>query len=395
MSSPLVSESTSRPRRSRRFLLIGFAAALVAVVFAFAYAPRSSSKDSTAPKVVTIPVSVGQAEQRDVPVWVSAIGTVQPLNVVTVKTRVDGQLDKVAFTEGQMVKAGDVLAQIDSRPFQAALDQAQANMRRDDAQRANAELDLQRYAKLSRLQVVPQQQLDAQKAQAQSLLASVASDRGAVDNARLQLGFTRISAPISGRVGQRLVDQGSQVHASDTTGLVTITQLQPITVTFQVPQDVLPEVMQAQAAGPAKVVVSTRDGSRHLADGALVFVDSQVDAGTGQILLKAQFTNEDRMLWPGEFVAARLLLRVQPQAVVVPSRAVQRDQNGTYVYVVDADHAAQSRPVKLGVANGDQQVVEQGIHVGDTVVLDGQSQLTPGTKVNIVPTGTAAAGASS
>lgn len=364
------------------------------VVFAFVYAPRSSGEANTTPKVATIPVSVGQAEQRDVPVWVSAIGTVQPLNVVTVKTRVDGQLDKVAFTEGQMVKAGDVLAQIDSRPFQAALDQAQANMRRDDAQRANAELDLQRYAKLSSLQVVPQQQLDAQKAQAQSLLASVASDRGAVDSARLQMGFTRITAPISGRVGQRLVDQGSQVHASDTTGLVTITQLQPITVTFQVPQDVLPEVMQAQAAGQAKVVASTRDGSRHLADGELVFVDSQVDAGTGQILLKAQFTNENRMLWPGEFVAARLLLRVQPQAVVVPSRAVQRDQNGAYVYVVDADHAAQSRPVKLGVANGDQQVVEQGIHVGDTVVLDGQSQLTPGAKVNVVQPG-AAAGASS
>ncbi|WP_132145109.1 efflux RND transporter periplasmic adaptor subunit [Luteibacter rhizovicinus] len=393
MSSLPVSNPV-RPRRSRRFIVAGSAAVLIAIALAFVYASRSQGAEPPGPKVASVPVSVGQAEQRDMPVWVSAIGTVQPLNVVTVKTRVDGQLDKVAFTEGQMVKAGDLLAEIDPRPFQATVDQAQANLHKDDAQRANAELDLQRYAKLSSLQVVPAQQLDAQKAQAQSLLASVASDRGAVDGARLQLGFTRITAPIGGRVGQRLVDQGSQVHATDTTGLVTITQIQPITVTFQVPQDVLPEVMDAQAAGQARVSVSTRDGSRHLADGALVFVDSQVDAGTGQIMLKAQFVNEDRSLWPGEFVAARLLLRVQPHAVVVPSRAVQRDQNGAYVYVVDAQHAAQSRPVRLGVANGDLQVVEEGIRVGDTVVLDGQSLLTPGAKVNIVPSSAVATGAS-
>jgi membrane fusion protein, multidrug efflux system len=385
MSSRATSESTKSSRRLRPLITVGAGAALVAVILIAAWSQRSRSAVPPASKVAEIPVSVAHAAQRDVPVWISSIGTVQPLNVVTVKTRVDGQLDRIAFAEGQMVKAGDMLAQIDPRPFQAALEQAQANLHKDDAQRANAELDLQRYAKLSSLQVVSAQTLDAQRAQANSLAASVAADRGAEDSARLQLGFTRIVAPVSGRAGQRLVDQGSQVHATDTNGLVTITQIQPITVTFEVPQDVLPEVMRAQAAGPVKVTVSTRDGSQHLADGDLVFVDSQVDAGTGQIMLKAQFTNQDRALWPGEFVAARLLLRVEPQAVVVPSQAVQRAQEGAYVYVVDADGLAQSHAVSLGVADGDLQIVTRGIQVGDTVVVNGQSQLTPGAKVSVEP----------
>ncbi|WP_064504871.1 efflux RND transporter periplasmic adaptor subunit [Frateuria defendens] len=356
--------------------------ALAALVPALFYVQRSKAKAPASTPPPAVPVSVGQAGRRDVPEWARGLGTVQALNVVTVKSRVDGQLDRIAFVEGQMVKAGDLLAQIDPRPFQVALAQAEANQRKDDAQRANAQTDLKRYAELAKMQVVPAQQLDAQQAQAQSLLATVAADRSAADNARLQLGFTRIVAPISGRVGQRLVDQGSQVHASDTTGLVTITQLEPITVTFLVPQDALPAVMRAGRAGAARVEVDTRDGRLHLADGTLVYVDSQVDPASGQILLKAQFANADHALWPGELVSARLLLQVHPQAVVVPAQAVQRDQNGAYLYVVGAGRTAQPRPVRLGPADGGTQVIESGVSAGDTVVLDGQSRLTAGSRVS-------------
>ncbi|KAF1004643.1 MAG: Multidrug resistance protein MdtA [Luteibacter sp.] len=337
------------------------------------------------PSPTTALVRTAPASRRDMPHWVSGIGTVTPLNVVAVKARVDGQLDRVAFTEGQMVKAGDLLAEIDPRPYRAALAQAKATVSRDDAQRRNAELDLQRYRKLSSLQVVPRQQLDAQKAQAESLLASVAADRGAADAAELNLSFTRITAPIAGRVAQRLVDQGAQVHASDATGLVTVTQIEPITVTFPVSQDLLADVTRAQGDGELAVLAMTRDGSATLANGRLVFIDSQVSAATGQVLLKAQFDNHDHALWPGAFVAAKLLLSTQAQAVTIPSQALQRDQTGDFVYVVDGDGRVTSRRVHAGWQSDGYTAVDEGVQAGERVVVEGQTDLQPGMHVTERP----------
>jgi multidrug efflux system membrane fusion protein len=361
------------------------AAAVCVIVAGLVFWHFHAAAPSAAPRPATVPVTASATMRRDMPVWIDGIGTVQPLNVVNVMSRVDGQLDRVAFTEGQMVKAGDLLAEVDPRPFQAALDQAQATTRKDAAQHANALLDLERYRTLSSLQVVPRQQLDTQKAQADSLLATVAADQSAAENARLQLSYTRISAPLSGRVGQRLVDQGSQVHASDTTGLVTITQIEPITVAFSVPQDALPDLVAAQKAAALKVLATSRDGSTALATGTLVFIDSQVAAGTGQILLKAQFDNADHALWPGAFVAARLLLRTDRAALVVPSGALQSDQQGSYVYVIDAAQSVQIRRVTPGVSDAQYTEISQGLADGERIVVDGQANLSPGSHVVAKP----------
>jgi multidrug efflux system membrane fusion protein len=348
-------------------------------------------RPSAKPVVRSVSVSTMAVTHRDMPTWIAGVGTVTPLNVVVVKSRVDGQLDKVAFEEGQMVAAGDVLARIDPRPFQASLVQAEAATRRDAAQHANAELDLARFEKLSSLQVVPRQQLDAQRAQTEALLATVAADRGAVDAARLNLSFTRITAPISGRVGQRLVDEGAQVHASDTTGLVTITQIEPIDVAFSISQDMLTPLVMAQRQGPLTVTASARDGSVQLATGHLVFVDSQVAPGTGQVLVKARFDNHDHALWPGAFVAAKLLLSTQQGALVVPSRSVERDETGSFVYVVDAGHVARLRRVDTGVDADGFTVIAKGLSAGEKVVVDGQGNLLPDSSVDDRASGAPAA----
>ncbi|UPG96295.1 efflux RND transporter periplasmic adaptor subunit [Luteibacter aegosomatissinici] len=326
-------------------------------------------------------VTTVAAARRDMPRWIAGVGTVTPLNEVMVKARVDGQLDRIAFQEGQMVNAGDLLAEIDPRPYQAALVQAEAAAKRDEAQRRNAELDLSRYQKLSTLQVVPRQQLDSQKAQAESLLATVAADRGAADAARLNVAFTRITAPMAGRVGQRLMDQGAQVHAADTTGIVTVTQIEPITVVFPVSQDLLADVVAAERLRPVHVEATARDGSAVLGRGTLTFVDSQVAASTGQVLLKAQFENHDHALWPGAFVAARLLLDTQAQVITVPSQAVQRDQAGDFVYVVDASHVARQRRITTGLDAEGYTVITRGVAEGERVIVEGQGDIQPGVRV--------------
>lgn len=353
---------------------------LLVGIGAFALVGRSGQPAATtvAPPATVTTVA---AARRDMPRWVAGVGTVTPLNEVMVKARVDGQLDRVAFQEGQMVNAGDLLAEIDARPYQAALVQAEAAAKRDDAQRRNAELDLSRYQKLSTLQVVPRQQLDAQKAQAESLLATVAADRGAVDAARLNVGFTRITAPIAGRVGQRLVDQGAQVHAADTTGIVMVTQIEPITVVFPVSQDLLADVVVAQRSRQLLVEATARDGSAVLGRGTLTFVDSQVSASTGQVLLKAQFENHDHALWPGAFVAARLLLDTQAQVITVPSQAVQRDQSGDFVYVVDQAHMARQRRVSTGLDADGFTVITHGVAAGERIIVEGQGDIQPGVRV--------------
>jgi multidrug efflux system membrane fusion protein len=328
-----------------------------------------------------VPVTEGRVETRDVPIWLSGIGSVQPLNAVTVKVRVDGQLDRVAFTEGQDVRKGDVLAQIDPRSFRAQLKQAQANKSKDEAQFANARLDLERSTRLEAKGAASKQSLDTQQAQVAALGATVEADQAAIEMAQLQLEFSTITAPLSGRTGLRLVDPGTVVHASDANGIVTITQMQPIAVMFSVSQDELPDVLAAMGGGDPVVVAYTRGGERPLATGKLVFVDSQVDQGSGHVKLKALFDNTDRALWPGEFVDARVQVATINAATVVPAKAVERGQNGTYVFRIKPDDTVEVCPVTVRHVTEGIAIIAEGLAPGDRIVVDGQYRLQPGAHV--------------
>jgi multidrug efflux system membrane fusion protein len=328
-----------------------------------------------------VPVTEGRVETRDVPIWLSGIGSVQPLNAVTVKVRVDGQLDRVAFTEGQDVRKGDVLAQIDPRSFRAQLKQAQANKSKDEAQFANARLDLERSTRLEAKGAASKQSLDTQQAQVAALGATVEADQAAIEMAQLQLEFSTITAPLSGRTGLRLVDPGTVVHASDANGIVTITQMQPIAVMFSVSQDELPDVLAAMGGGDPVVVAYTRGGERPLATGKLVFVDSQVDQVSGHVKLKALFDNTDRALWPGEFVDARVQVATINAATVVPAKAVERGQNGTYVFRIKPDDTVEVCPVTVRHVTEGIAIIAEGLAPGDRIVVDGQYRLQPGAHV--------------
>ena len=328
-----------------------------------------------------IPVVDGQVEARDVPIWLSGIGSVQPLNAVTVKVRVDGQLERVAFIEGQDVRAGDLLAQIDARLYRAQLKQAQASKVKDEAQRENIKLDLARYSKLETSGVTPVRNVEALKAQLAGLEATVEADQAQIAMAQLQLDFTTVTAPIDGRVGLKLVDAGSIVHASDANGLVTVTQMQPIAAVFTLSQDELPEVLAAMAEGDVAVIAYTRAGDKELARGKLVFIDSQVDQSTGQVKLKALFDNRDRALWPGEFIAARLLVKTIRNAVVVPARAVQRGQSGSYAFRIKADSTVEVQPVTVAAVSEGIAIVATGLSAGERIVVDGQYRLQAGSRV--------------
>ena len=346
------------------------------------HGPRESATSAT-----FVPIDAGPAITRSMPIWLSGIGSVQPIDMVTVKIRVDGQLNRVAFTEGQDVRAGDVLAQIDPRPFQAQLNQALANQAKDQAQLANARLDLGRASKLAIMGAGTAQNADTQKAQVAQLEAVVQADQAVVDTARLNLDFCTVTSPLTGRVGMRLVDPGAIVHASDSNGLVTVTQMQPISVLFSLPQDDLPEILANQALGGLPVAVDTRDGARHLSDGSLVFIDSQVDQASGQVRLKANFANADRTLWPGEFVTVRVKVRTDHTATVVPDRALQRGENGPYLYLVQPDHTVVARRVNSGPSVDGFTEILSGIAPGEIVVFDGQSRLAPGIRVALGQSG--------
>ncbi|HWK46314.1 MAG TPA: efflux RND transporter periplasmic adaptor subunit [Stellaceae bacterium] len=340
---------------------------------------------AAAPGAASVPVIAGAATMRDLPVWLSGIGTVTPLNAVDVKVRVDGQLQSVAFTEGQEVAAGQLLAQIDARPYQASLAQAQANRQRDLAQFANAQQEVARASKLMNAGAGTSQNFDTMKAQQAALQATLDADQAAIDSARLNLEFTRIVSPLAGRVGLRQIDPGSIVHASDAAGLVTITEMAPIAVLFSLPQDELAAVAEGQRDGALPVAVDTRDGAKHIADGQLVFINSSVDQTNGQIQLKAVFDNPDRALWPGEFVSARVLVRTDRDATVVPAQAVQTGQNGLYVYALKPDDTVAPQPVTTGPTVTGFTEIRSGLAPGQRVVLDGQSRLAPGTHVTIAP----------
>jgi membrane fusion protein, multidrug efflux system len=360
------------------------ASAIVALgAFGFWYQIRSEAKSVPRAAAPPIPVTATSARLRDVPVLLDGLGTVTPFNRVVVHVRVDGELQKVNFNEGQNVKQGDLLAQIDPRPFQAQLDQARATEARDEAQLANAKLNLDRDTALVAKDYATRQTVDNEKAQVAQLQATVRADQAAVESAQTQLDYTTIVSPLDGRTGLRLIDRGNIVHASDPGGLVLITQVHPIAVLFALPEDHLQEITAAMKEAPPKVFAYSRDDKTRVAEGTLVLIDNQIDTSTGMVRLKAVFPNNDDALWPGEFVHAHLQLEIRNNAVTVPAEVVQRGPNDLYVYVVKANSTVERRRVSLGPVQDDIAVVDDGLRAGEQVVTDGQFKLKPGAKVAV------------
>ena len=332
--------------------------------------------------VRAVPVSTAAARAGDMPVNLMGLGTVIPTDAVTVRTRVDGQIMKVAFKEGQFVKAGDLLLQIDPRPYQVQLLQAEGQMAKDEAALKNTRMDLERFRSLYTQKIIPQQQLDTQAALVDQNAAAVKSDLGAVESAKLNLTYSRITAPLSGKVGLRLVDPGNMVHATDTNGLVTITPISPINVLFTIPADSIQVVMDSTKAGKSPAVeVYDRDMAHKLATGSLLAVDNQVDPTTGTVRIKAQFANTDGALFPNQFVNARLLVNTLHNTLMVPAAAVQQSPQGTFVYVVKADATVDFRKVEVQVTDGDVTALKSGLANGERVVINGLDKLRPGSKV--------------
>lgn len=338
------------------------------------------------------PVQVAAVKNGDIDVVINAIGTVTARNTATVKARVDGLLTRIAMREGQFVKEGDVLAEIDARPYQVLLDQAKGQLLRDQAQLDMARLDLARYKDLLAKDSIARQQAEAQEALVRQYEGTVAADRAQVDNARLNLDFTRIAAPAAGRLGLRLVDVGNMVRASDATGIAVITRTQPIDVVFAIPADSLGSVLEhMRGKTPLAVEAFDRDGKTRLAAGKLLTVDNQIDVATGTVKLKAEFANADNRLFPNQFVNARLRVETRRGATLMPTAAVQRGTQGTFVYVVGEDKSVAMRTVALGPVNGDIVAVEKGVAAGERVVIDGADKLRDGGKAEIATPGAPAA----
>jgi multidrug efflux system membrane fusion protein len=339
---------------------------------------RGSAQDSG-----PVPVDVVRADKARFPVYLRGLGTVQSFNTVTVRSRVDGEIVQVAFKEGQLIKQGDLLAQIDPRPYQAVLDQAMAKKSQDDANLQNARLDLQRYEQLAHTEGASRQQRDTQAALVQQLTAQVAADQAAIASAQVQLDYTTLRAPISGRVGFALVTLGNVVHAADQTGIVTITEVQPIAAVFTASEDQLPAIEKAFSARPVEVSVLSSDGQRKLAVGTLAVINNQVDQATGTIQLKASFENKNNALWPGQSVSTQLLLQTLQDVVVIPDGAVQRGPNGYYTYLVGDDGKAVMKDIKINQIADGRAVIDDGIKAGDRVVVSGQYRLQDGSKLAI------------
>ena len=356
---------------------------VAAIGFGGWYLIHHFTAENAPPPQAAIPVTPGTVTVKDVPVYVRGLGTVQAFNTVTIRTRVDGQIQKIAFIEGQDVHVGDLLAQIDPAPYQAQVDQNEAKKAQDEAQLAIARLTLSRDQELLTGKILSQQDYDTQKATVDQLEATVRGDQAAIENAKVQLAYTTITSPLEGRTGIRMVDQGNIVRAADSNGLVGITQLRPISVTFTLPEQNLPQIRQhLPAEGALTALALDRDNRATLSQGKLAVIDNQIDITTGTIRLKATFANEDLKLWPGQFVNVRLLLETR-QGPVVPASVVQHGPDGDFAFVVTDELTAQVRRIKVAQIDRGQALIEEGLTAGERVVVDGQYKLQSGSKVKL------------
>ena len=356
-------------------------ALLVCAALAGCSREQKNAKASGPPPAA--PVGVATVQQRDFPVYLTGLGSVQAFNTVDLKSRIDGQIMQVNFQEGQDVKQGDLLIQIDARPYQVALQTANANLQRDEAQLNNAKVQYERMKALYAGGVIAKQDLDTQEASFGQYEGTIAADRAAVDSAKLNLSYTRITSPINGRIGLRQVDIGNYVQASSTTPMVVITQLHPIAIVFTLPEDQLQAVRQRMKQGTLVVDVYGRDDQTRLSTGKLLTIDNQIDQTTGTAKLKAVFENPENSLWPNQFVNVHLLLETRKDALTMPASAIQRGPQGTFTYVVDAKNTVQVKPVQIALTQGNTVVIESGLQAGDRVVTDGQEKLQPGSRVNV------------
>ena len=377
-------ETQSLAVKLRRVGELAVAAFLVLVSAILAGCGGPDPKPATARAATgqTVSVGVATAEQRDMPIYLKGLGSATAFNTVSLRSRVDGQLLQVNFKEGQYVNKGDLLAVIDPRPYEVALSQAQAQLFRDQAQLRDAQLNYERYKGLLQDSgAVSQQQVDTQRASADQLEGAVRADQAAVDNAKLNLVYCHITAPISGRIGLRLVDVGNMVHASDTNAMLVITQLQPIAIVFTLPEDSLPTVAQHMQHGTLVVEAYRRDDQTKLSTGTLLTVDNQIDQTTGTVKLKAVFENKDSSLWPNQFVNVRLLVETRKNSTVIPAAAIQRGPQGAFVFIVKADKTVEVRPITVSFTQNNSSLITSGLQPGDIVVMDGQDKLQSGSKV--------------
>jgi multidrug efflux system membrane fusion protein len=380
------------PAVRTRALRIGIAVAIVGAVLwwfhhrsepgaASAQAAQQGQGNGSASGGRVVPVQIARAVRRDLPIWLEGLGTVAPVQQVTVRAQVDGRLDRVLFKEGQAVKRGDVLAQIDPRPFTVQLHQAQGALARDRASYETAKKNYERYKELHEQQLVAMQQVEQYQAQMGEAAGAMKIDEAQVEAAQLQLDYAQVKSPLDGVTGVRQVDAGNLVHSSDPNGIVVIAAIDPAAVVFTLPQDRLAQVAAAQAKGEVKVEVWNRDGSQKIAEGALSVIDNQINQTTATLRMKALVPNPNRALWPNAFVKTRILVETREHALVVPSVAVQHGPQGTFVYIVGHDTTAEMKPVTVALDSGDVTVIEKGISEGDQVVVEGQNQLRPGSKV--------------
>ena len=372
--------------RVRIVIILAFILLIVIGATAVRYTKKTpQNSQGPAPSAASrgVPVLAEPVATRDVPVYLRGLGSVSAFNTVTVKARVDGQITKINFREGQEVKQGDLLVQIDPRPYDVQLHTAEANLAKDEATLADAKLNLARYTELWKDGVISQQQYNTQQSLVGQIQGSIGADQAAIENAKLQLVYSRITSPIGGRIGLRMVDVGNIVHATDQNGLVVITQLHPIAVLFTLPEDYIQQVLQHMRKGQLEVDAYTRDDRTKLASGKLLTLNNEIDPTTGTNKFKAVFQNEDRVLWPNQFVNIRLLLETRQNAITVPAAAIQRGNQGTFAYVVKPDNTVEPRVVKVGVTEGSLASIESGLQPGELVVTDGQDKLQPGAKVEV------------
>jgi multidrug efflux system membrane fusion protein len=379
---------------SKRNRQIAIGAACAAILLLVIWRGVHRSADAAGPKAPpAVAVETALATSADVPVYLQGLGTVQAFYTVTVTARVDGELQKIAFTEGQTVHSGDLLAQIDPRPNQAAYEQALATKAKDLAQLENAKRDLQRYTELQPEDLASKQTVDTQHALVDQMAAQLKSDQAVIDNARTQLDYTRIVSPINGRTGIRLVDPGNIVRAADTTGIVVVTQIQPISVIFTLPEEDLGVMQTALAAGPVTVSTVARDGGAELDRGTLSLIDNEIQQATGTLKLKATFENARNTLWPGQYVNARVLIRTERNALTVPTSAVQLGPDGPFTYVVKGDSTVEVRHLKIGAQTDSVTVVAAGLQLNERVAVSNQYRLQAGTHVSVAEAGSAASAA--